>query len=90
MQRYAFLVFCLATFSTFGFLACQHDPFLQPIDPNNPDPPPATGFCNPDSVYFQNQILTILVSNCTESGCHNAEDHEEGIVLDSFQPRNRL
>ena len=85
MQRYAFLFFYLATFSMMSFLACQHDPFLQPSDPNNPDPPPATGFCNPDSVYFQNQILPILVSNCTESGCHNALDREEDIVLDSYQ-----
>lgn len=66
------------------FLACQHDPFLQPTDPNAPDPP-STGFCDPDTVYFQNQILPILVSNCTESGCHNAQDHEDGVVLDSYQ-----
>jgi len=85
MQRYAFLFFCLATFSMLGFLACQHDPFLQPIDPNDPDPPVATGFSNPDLVYFQNQMLPILVSNCTESGCHNAQDREEDIVLDSYQ-----
>ncbi len=85
MQRYAFLIFCLAVFSTFGFLACQHDPFIQPNDPNNPDPPPTTGTCDPDSVYFQNQILPILVSNCTESGCHNALDQQDDVVLVSYQ-----
>lgn len=89
MQRYAFLLFFLVSFSTVGFLACQHDPFLQPNDPNNPnpdtDPPSTTGFCDPDTVYFQNQILPILVSNCTESGCHNAQDHQDGVVLDSYQ-----
>lgn len=66
-------------------MSCQHDPFVAPVDPNNPDPgTPSTGLCNPDSVYFQNQILPILVSNCTESGCHNAVDHEKGIILDSY------
>ncbi|MBC7776806.1 MAG: hypothetical protein H7246_15335 [Phycisphaerae bacterium] len=86
MQQYAFLFFCLATFSTFGFLACKHDPSLTPGDPNNPgDPPLVTADCNPDSVYFQNQILPILVSNCTESGCHNAQDHQDGVVLISYQ-----
>lgn len=64
-------------------LSCQHDPFLQLPDPNAPNPP-STGLCDPDSVYFQNQILPILVSNCTESGCHNAQDHEDGVVLDSY------
>ncbi|MDO8367980.1 MAG: c-type cytochrome domain-containing protein [Saprospiraceae bacterium] len=85
MRRYTFQFLCLASFSILGFLACKHDPFLQPFDPNNPDPTTNTGVCNPDSVYFQNQILPILVSNCTESGCHNAQDHQEGIVLDSYQ-----
>ena len=88
MQRYAFLYLCIALFSTLGVLSCQHDPFVQPADPNNPDNPDnptVTGACDPDSVYFQNQILPILVSNCTESGCHNAIDQQEGVVLDSYQ-----
>jgi hypothetical protein len=41
--------------------------------------------CDPDSVYFDNQILPLLISNCTQSGCHNALDHEEGVVLTSYQ-----
>lgn len=85
MQRYAFLFFCFSIFSTLGFLACKHEPFAQVTDPENPLDPPTTGLCDPDSVYFQNQILPILVSNCTESGCHNAQDHEGGVVLDSYQ-----
>jgi hypothetical protein len=85
MQRYAFPVFCFLIFSSMGFWACKHDPFLLPGDPNNPDNPIGTNVCDPDSVYFQNQILPILVSNCTEAGCHNAQDHEDGIVLSSYQ-----
>ena len=75
-------------------LACKHDPILNGgIDPTDtlPDPPgnpggnPVTGVpCDPDSVYFQNQILPILISNCTESGCHNAVDKEDGVVLSSY------
>ena len=60
-------------------VSCKHDPYVNPTNPE------MTGFCNPDSVYFQNQILPILVSNCTESGCHNAQDREDGVVLDSYQ-----
>ncbi len=63
-------------------VSCQHDPF---IGPNMLPDPPVSGMCDPDSVYFQNQILPILVSNCTESGCHNLQDRKEGVVLDSYQ-----
>lgn len=65
-----------------GFISCRHDPYVS-LD-NYPEIP-FTGVCDPDSVYFQNQILPILVSNCTESGCHNQQDREDGVVLDSYQ-----
>lgn len=68
--------------------ACQHDPVSNSNnpDPVNPtDPPVVSTTCDPDTVYFQNTILPLLVSNCTESGCHNATDHAEGIVLTSYQ-----
>lgn len=40
--------------------------------------------CHPDTVYFQNQILPILTSNCAMSGCHNATDKKEGVDLSSY------
>ncbi|CAN5531787.1 hypothetical protein BH11BAC2_BH11BAC2_09230 [soil metagenome] len=40
--------------------------------------------CDPDSIYFEQQILPILVANCTMSGCHNTIDHQEGIDYSSF------
>ena len=74
-----------------GFLlACKHT--LQQPNPtlnnggnsnnngnNNTDP------CDPDSVYFKNTILPVLVSNCTMSGCHNATSHKDGVVLDNYE-----
>lgn len=85
MQSFRFLFLSITVFSFWGLLACKHDPFIQPTNSNTPDNPIATGFCDPDSVYFQNHILPILVSNCTESGCHNPIDRQEGVVLDSYQ-----
>lgn len=82
MQRSIFSVSALASFFALLILACKHEP-LVPVDPLVD--PPAGSACSPDSVYFQNQILPLLVSNCTESGCHNAQDHEEDIVLTSYQ-----
>ncbi len=74
--------------------ACTHDPILlDGIDDPGQD---STGSvpldtmaagtpCDPQTVYFNRQILPILVSNCTESGCHNANDAPEGIVLVDYQ-----
>ncbi|MEP7262907.1 MAG: c-type cytochrome domain-containing protein [Bacteroidota bacterium] len=40
--------------------------------------------CDPGTVYFNSQVLPLLVSNCAKSGCHDAASHEEGIILDSY------
>jgi hypothetical protein len=40
--------------------------------------------CSPDTVYFQNEILPLLVSNCTKSGCHNVTDHQNDVILDTY------
>jgi len=48
-------------------------------------PPPAGRVCSPDTVYFQQQVLPILVSNCSLSGCHDAASRQDGVVLTSYQ-----
>lgn len=40
--------------------------------------------CSPDSVYFDQQILPLLRSNCAMSGCHDALSAEDGVILDSY------
>ncbi len=40
--------------------------------------------CDPNVVYFQRDVLPILLSNCTMSGCHNATDHQDGVILDNY------
>jgi len=47
----------------------------------NPTP---TSNCNPDSVYFTNQIMPIISSNCTMSGCHDNITHAEGVNLTTY------
>ena len=41
--------------------------------------------CDPDTVYFQNDILPIIISNCAKPGCHDAQSAEDGVVLDSYE-----
>ncbi|MGZ8558974.1 MAG: c-type cytochrome domain-containing protein [Chitinophagaceae bacterium] len=46
-------------------------------------PPPATT-CSPDTVYFVNDIMPIISSNCTMSGCHDNLTHADGVNLTSY------
>ena len=41
----------------------------------------ATGNCDPDSVYFQNTILPLVVSSCATIGCHDQQSQKDGIIL---------
>jgi mono/diheme cytochrome c family protein len=45
---------------------------------------PPTGPCDPDSVYFEKDLLSVLVSNCAKSGCHDVASHAEGVILTSY------
>lgn len=40
--------------------------------------------CDSDTVYFENDIYPIFISNCAISGCHDAETHEEGLNLSTY------
>lgn len=82
IKPFAILLLFAALYVHFG---CKHDPFNRFSDPDNdPGDPIVSSACHPDSVYFENHILPILVSNCTQSGCHNAQDHKDGVVLTSY------
>lgn len=41
--------------------------------------------CDSNKVYFQQQVLPILLSNCAMSGCHDAASHQDGVILTSYQ-----
>lgn len=40
--------------------------------------------CDPDTVYFQNSILPLLVSSCGMTGCHDEISHRHGIILTDY------
>lgn len=44
-----------------------------------------TQSCDPTKIYFQQQVLPILVSNCAMSGCHDDASHQDGVILTSYQ-----
>lgn len=41
--------------------------------------------CHPDTVYFERDVLPVLISNCAKSGCHDETTRADGVVLTSFE-----
>jgi hypothetical protein len=76
--------------------SCKHEPMILPIAINDSTFVPNNNgngngnnngggsTCDPDSVYFQTQVLPILISNCAMTQCHNAASHQDGVILDSY------
>lgn len=65
-------------------VSCKHEipgSDTEPV-PGPLVPPVVT--CSPDSVYFQQQVLPVIVSNCAMSGCHDAGSQKDGVVLTDY------
>lgn len=72
------------------FNACTHDPPTTVVGPNA-KPVDTTSVdtirnpCDPNTVYFEKQVLPILLSSCAISVCHDPISKEDGVVLNSFE-----
>ncbi len=88
-KQYVFILFA-AVISIITVLSCKHEIL-------NPNPPgggggtggggtgPTTPPCSTDTVYFTQQVLPILISNCSMSGCHDVASHQDGVVLTTYE-----
>jgi uncharacterized membrane protein len=71
-----------------GSFACRHS--LDGIEnggsgnEGGANPPPVTTNCSPDTVYFVNDIMPLISSNCTMSGCHDNITHADGVNLTTY------
>lgn len=94
MRRNFFLIIVSFVFAAVILItySCKHE-IIYPSDYGYPGTPyvsytppdtiPKGKKCNPDSVYFDNEILPILTSNCTM--CHNSNSGgEENFDLRSW------
>lgn len=68
---------------------CKHEPtVVDPIDNVNPPQDTTSNVvidnCDPDSVYFENEILPIFISSCALSGCHDANSAQNNVVLTDY------
>jgi hypothetical protein len=80
-----------SVFAIMAVIACKHHPDLildngnggnndTVVNPPWVNPHP----CDPDTVYFVNQVLPLLISNCAQPDCHDAITHEDGVRMYSY------
>jgi uncharacterized membrane protein len=93
MKRLVFICLTLIATIFMTTIGCKHEPSVTPISivkdtttittvVNKGD---STGWkCSADSVYFQYDVLPILVSACARSGCHDAITREDGYQLTDY------
>jgi Planctomycete cytochrome C/Cytochrome C oxidase, cbb3-type, subunit III len=89
-NKYVFISILFFATGLIVLNACKHE-FLDPANggsstgggtgSGNPLP---TSNCSPDSVYFVNQVMPIISSNCTMGGCHDNITHADGVNLTSY------
>jgi uncharacterized membrane protein len=84
MRQYGLIYFLIAVIIfAFAIGSCKHEIPIMPPDSTTTVGDTSTP-CDPTKVYFQQQVLPILVSNCAKSGCHDNASHKEGIILTSY------
>jgi hypothetical protein len=59
--------------------SCTHNTPLP-----EPTPTPSAGTCDPDTVYFANDVLPLFTANCASSGCHDDNWPADGLALTSY------
>ncbi len=76
------------------FSACVHEPTMIAPNPMDSMPVDTTTIdtttsnlraCDPDTVYFQQDVLPILETSCAVGGCHDASSSAAGVILDSYE-----
>jgi hypothetical protein len=60
---------------------CIHDSL---VNPESPGENPIPGCLTDGQICFESSVLPIFVSSCAKPGCHDAETHEEGYILDRY------
>ncbi len=88
MQKILFLTLI----SLFIFWSCTHEP-SQTVEPapgdnnggDNGDDSTQVAECDPDTVYFQNEVLPLLQSSCGTMGCHDAGTATDGVILTDYE-----
>jgi hypothetical protein len=77
----------LCTLSAAILFSCKHEPPMGSGDGNGggTDTTGNTRPCDPDSVYFNKDILPLIIQSCAKSGCHDQNSAADGVILTNYQ-----
>ncbi len=67
------------------FFLISFFPDLENVFSKSAITPADSSDCDPSTVYFKQDVLPLLQSNCAKSGCHNEESRKHGVVLNSYE-----
>lgn len=73
----------IPTFLGLFIFACTHDPYFPVVDltqQTGTDKP-----CDPQIIYFEKDVMPLLLSSCAYTGCHDAATAEDDVILDSYE-----
>lgn len=96
MIRYCYFILSSCLLAALLVGSCRHDTGNL-VDPGNASGGTGGGGgggtggggstpqCDTSKIYFQQQVLPILLSNCAMSGCHDAVSHQDGVILTSYE-----
>lgn len=93
MKRLIFSSILFTSIISIMSIGCKHQPLVTPTPVVKDttsittvvDKGDSTGWrCSADSVYFQYDVLPVLVSACARSGCHDAITREDGYQLTDY------
>ncbi|MFK7969003.1 MAG: c-type cytochrome domain-containing protein [Bacteroidia bacterium] len=82
-----FLPFGLSLFMIFGAILSTTSCTYDSVCPDNfpCDSTRTITKCDTNLVYFEKDVLPILVSNCARSGCHNEASAQSGVILNNYE-----
>ncbi len=78
MNKFKISIFLLSVFVLF-VSSCTHKDNTEIITPQQND-----SACDPNTVYYVNDIQPLLNSSCAYSGCHDVVSHQEGVILTTY------
>lgn len=81
MKKYNLFTISIALLMV-GFQSCRHHP-IEPVDDNTDTI--SSGECDPDSIYFNQDVMPIIQQNCAVTGCHGGGSAQNGVDLTSYQ-----
>ncbi len=88
LKKPTLVVMLVGLVSALFVLTCQHEPLVAPeLPPNNGGSGggDTVVVCDPDTVFFQQAILPLVIAQCAGTSCHNSITHAGDLVLTNYQ-----